>query len=266
MMKKSDNKKSGKNKIVNVPICRKCNVLLTDENWYPSHKRKHDYICKECKIKCVKKWKQNNRDKHNQSNRKSNHLLRDDVIEEYGGVCACCGEPRKEYLTIDHVEGNGGKHLRELGLKGGDQFYRWLGQNNYPKGFQVLCFNCNLAKGSYSICPQSEEFQMLFDKKLKQSYSARHTWNLRLDTIKAYGGKCQLCGESNPYFMSIDHVYGDGAKERKITGSGVVLYRKLKNEGYPKDRYRLLCYNCNCALGHGRITEEEILHQNKKEK
>lgn len=29
-------------------ICRECGVNLTNENWYPSHREKKDYICKDC--------------------------------------------------------------------------------------------------------------------------------------------------------------------------------------------------------------------------
>jgi len=28
--------------------CRVCGVLLTDENWYPIHRRRHSHICKSC--------------------------------------------------------------------------------------------------------------------------------------------------------------------------------------------------------------------------
>ena len=31
--------------------------------------------------------------------------------------------------------------------------YRWLKNHNYPEGFQVLCYNCNLPKGVYGVCP-----------------------------------------------------------------------------------------------------------------
>ena len=30
------------------PVCRKCGTELTDENWYPSHHKKNEYICKGC--------------------------------------------------------------------------------------------------------------------------------------------------------------------------------------------------------------------------
>jgi len=68
-----------------------------------------------------------------------------------------------------------------------------------------------------------------------------------------------LCSEDNPHFLTIDHVYGGGSKELKKLGSSVALYRKLRDDNYPRDNHRLLCYNCNCALGFNRITEEEII-------
>jgi hypothetical protein len=29
----------------------------------------------------------------------------------------------------------------------------WLKRNGYPKGFRVLCHNCNSARGLYGYCP-----------------------------------------------------------------------------------------------------------------
>jgi hypothetical protein len=43
--------------------------------------------------------------------------------------------------------------MAETGLRGGVRFYSWLRRNNYPEGYQVLCFNCNIAKGLYGVCP-----------------------------------------------------------------------------------------------------------------
>ncbi len=30
---------------------------------------------------------------------------------------------------------------------------QWLITNNFPKGFQILCWNCNYAKGVFGECP-----------------------------------------------------------------------------------------------------------------
>ena len=78
--------------------------------------------------------------------------LKDEVFAAYGGyICKCCGETEKTFLTIDHMDGGGTKHRKEVGQ--GD-VYNWLKQNNYPVGFQVLCQNCNVGKyRNNGICP-----------------------------------------------------------------------------------------------------------------
>ena len=277
-MKESDIMEKYKNELELVPICRKCGIKLTDKNWYASNKKRYSYICKKCNYELTKNWQQNNRDKcnqytkkwqqdnrvrYNQSQRESNHRFKDEVINEYGGKCVCCGETRKEFLSIDHIDGDGSKHRKEIGARTSDEFYRWLKQNNYPEGFQVLCFNCNCGKGSYSVCPHKEIFKKEFEAKLKESGQARYAWDLRLNVIKGYGGKCELCGEDNPHFLTIDHTDGGGCKERRVLGGWQKLYKKLQDENYPRDNYRLLCYNCNCALGFGRITEEKLSQMNR---
>lgn len=71
---------------------------------------------------------------------------------------------------------------------------------------------------------------------------------LRQEMIIAYGSRCVCCEETTPEFLTIDHIYNDGHKERKngVTG-GYQFYRRLKHQGWPQDRYQLLCMNCNCA-------------------
>ena len=46
--------------------------------------------------------------------------LRREVVNHYGGKCACCGEVELKFLAIDHAGGGGNKHRRELKSKGGD--------------------------------------------------------------------------------------------------------------------------------------------------
>jgi len=35
------------------------------------------------------------------------------------------------------------------------KMYRWLKKQGYPKGYQVLCFNCNFAS-AWGVCPHQE--------------------------------------------------------------------------------------------------------------
>lgn len=67
------------------------------------------------------------------------------VLAHYGGKCRC-GFSDSRALSIDHVAGNGRSHLRSLKLNGGRAFYRWLIRNAFPKGFRVLCMNCQWIK------------------------------------------------------------------------------------------------------------------------
>jgi hypothetical protein len=65
--------------------------------------------------------------------------------------------------------------------------------------------------------------------------------------IEAYGGKCSCCGETAFEFLTCDHINGQNRKEDR---KGADLYRKLRRLGWPKDKYRLLCINCNFSIGH----------------
>lgn len=53
-------------------------------------------------------------------------------------------------LTIDHIGNDGSKHRDEInGGKGRTKsidMYCWLEDHDFPKGFQVLCYNCNISK------------------------------------------------------------------------------------------------------------------------
>jgi hypothetical protein len=38
----------------------------------------------------------------------------------------------------------------------GKDLYYWLEDNDFPSGFQILCWNCNFAKGSLGKCPHEK--------------------------------------------------------------------------------------------------------------
>jgi hypothetical protein len=90
-------------------------------------------------------------------------LYRRQALEHYGGVpprCSCCAEARVEFLTIDHAAGGGTRHRREeLQNSIGHGIYGWLRRQGYPRGFRVLCMNCNSALGWYGYCPHELERQ-----------------------------------------------------------------------------------------------------------
>ena len=90
---------------------------------------------------------------------KQKHIdLRMQILTHYGGnppICKCCGEKEIKFLAIDHIDGFGNAHKRKVGHS--DKFYNWIKKNNYPPTLQILCHNCNMAKGFYGKCPHQEK-------------------------------------------------------------------------------------------------------------
>jgi thiol-disulfide isomerase/thioredoxin len=84
-----------------------------------------------------------------------------------------------------------------------------------------------------------------YAKKKGRDYYKFLKAELVSEWLSEYGGKCQCCGENNPLFLTVEHLNGDGQKHRKEVGTGVNLLIDLKKNGWPKDKYTILCFNCN---------------------
>ena len=91
---------------------------------------------------------------------KKTQALKYEVFSHYSKgkpKCACCREDASlDFLTIDHIKG------RKLGKnkvdnRRGSSLYSYLKRNDYPKGYQVLCWNCNAAKFVYLVCPHKRK-------------------------------------------------------------------------------------------------------------
>lgn len=109
------------------------------------------------------------------------------------------------------------------------------------------------------ICPKCNEekelskFQLNEDGSIrrhvcKACYGKQTRAKIKLEVLNAYGNKCICCGEIHPCFLELDHVNNDGAKQkRELNLNEQQVYYLAKKEGYPKDKYQLLCANCNKA-------------------
>jgi hypothetical protein len=122
----------------------------------PVRRRKHIEHCRS--------WQKRNPDKVKEQTRRFHLKRRMEALAHYSGGtmrCACCGESEVQFLGIDHVDGDGAAHRRSISGKNslGGRIYTWLRQNGYPAGFQVLCHNCNCAKGFYGVCPHERARQ-----------------------------------------------------------------------------------------------------------
>lgn len=80
-------------------------------------------------------------------------------------------------------------------------------------------------------------------------YAAKQRDKLKLEMIVAYGGSCQICNEDDPIVLVLDHIDDDAHVEKELYGDnargGHKHYGRLKAEGWPKERFQLLCHNCN---------------------
>lgn len=102
-----------------------------------------------------RKYNQEHREERNAKRRERNAERRLRVIQHYSNgtnSCSCCGESIVQFLTVEHINGGGTKHREEQKLYG-NTFYYWLIKNKFPLGYEILCYNCNCAKGAYGICP-----------------------------------------------------------------------------------------------------------------
>ena len=67
-------------------------------------------------------------------------------------VCACCGYSDIRFLSVDHIDGRKNLSVKEKKL-GSRRLWIYLVKTGLPSGYQILCHNCNIAKGQEKYCP-----------------------------------------------------------------------------------------------------------------
>jgi len=155
-------------------LCKQEKPIL--QFYFRKHVGYYESRCKDCLSKINRKYYEKNRasvlvvakayrDKNpgrirtylGKYSKERGRLMKETVVRHFGGKCACCGESDIGFLTIDHVNNDGGKHRKEIGKAG---LYMWLIRHNFPATYelQVLCFNCNFGKNhNGGICPHKSE-------------------------------------------------------------------------------------------------------------
>lgn len=134
-----------------VQLCNFCRQErpFTDE-FFPLRKRRVfglDTKCRQCVNTDARAVNKPERDR-----------LRIQILTHYGRngelACTCCGEAREEFLTLDHVNGNGKEDRKKYPAT---MLFRRLRRNNYPTGYRTLCYNCNCSLGIRGYCPHENE-------------------------------------------------------------------------------------------------------------
>ena len=151
-------------------ITTKKKDYLVKYNKVPKNREKHKIAAKKYRLKNrekIREYFRGYRRNHPERFRKKYAISKEyyrlkhqrkklRCLEYYGGnppICACCGEKEKQFLSLDHTNGGGNLHRREIG-KG--NICNWIIKNKFPQGFQVLCYNCNCAKGFFGKCPHKK--------------------------------------------------------------------------------------------------------------
>lgn len=88
-----------------------------------------------------------------------------------------------------------------------------------------------------------------YREKVNARFRATHRAN-REKALALYGGKCLCCGESRYEFIAIDHIHGGGTQERKKKFPNSQSFYKYISVTYLPEVYRILCHNCNSAMGY----------------
>jgi hypothetical protein len=136
-------------------------------------------------------------------------------------------------------------------------YYRSGGQEGTPpKGHWgkwehhtiLECSKCGIQKPVAEFRPKRRGYKQPC-RACESKLRCERRLSTRLKVIQAYGGQCACCDEQNQAFLCIDHIYNDGYLQRKDSPgfSGDKMYSWLLKQGCPKERFQLLCYNCNGA-------------------
>jgi hypothetical protein len=218
----------------------------SQRKYYDKHKNEEEF--KKKNRDNANKYRNDNLDMVRKKERDRLIQIRIDVLQHYSGeekpFCNICGEDHLEFLEIDHENGGGRKHRREIKLS---TIYNWLKINNYPEGYQVLCSSCNNKKEriksiikSFNRTKIHNILRVERSKKLKDEVYLHYLVNGEIE--------CECCGENDKDVLTMDHIEGGGTKHREEENIGD-LYQWIKNNNYP-DGFRILCRNCNQSLGH----------------
>lgn len=141
------------------------------------------------------------REKRRVYNTKYAEKKRQDALQAYGGVCECCGETEIGFLCIDHINGGGNQHRREIGTQ---NIYPWLRRNHYPPGFRVLCHSCNLGRAfNGGVCPHTHP------KGFLSMQVTEIPWVLNPDDYNEAAGERSPTLHLSTIIAELDHARGN---------------------------------------------------------
>lgn len=119
-----------------------------EKQWQKEYREK----TKEKRREYQHRYRKENPEKTRGKGKEERARVKKEVIGYYSKdkfECASCGFNDMRALQLDHIFNNGAEErIKIFGNRtaAGTMFYRWVRQQNYPEGYQVLCANCNIIK------------------------------------------------------------------------------------------------------------------------
>ena len=108
-----------------------------------------------------------------------------------------------------------------------------------------ICIDCNKEK-EIKYFATSFGSNDSFKNRCKACYALRYRLQLKYDFLLHFGCICSCCGETDFRLLTLDHIKNDGNVHREQFNEQQILSQARK-ENYPKDKYQVLCFNCNCG-------------------
>lgn len=153
--------------------------------------------------------------------KKYQQKLKHDILTHYGNGKSrwvVCGYSDISALSIDHINGNGTQHRKEV-----KNIYYWLRGNDYPAGFQTLCMNCQWVKRTknnetnsisrkadsemniyYKWCNRRSECNYCHEYILVDTVVAIHSWKNRKGWTQGRFYHPQCLGEHFEYKIKME--------------------------------------------------------------
>jgi hypothetical protein len=242
-----------------------------------SYPKKRDTVLKSRR----KSWKENPSIREN--NQKYKKERKRICYKLLGNSCKICGHNDQDILVIDHIHDDG-QEERKTGLSNIKLWNKIINEGDCGK-YQLLCFNCNLKKsiqrgsgvlkvGVDKKCPTCAVVKDLSEFKQDRKYKDGYYYECKICTkkrnviikqlafMKLGSSSCVACGTNDMDVLTVDHVNNDGWVSRNIDKTGVSLYRKLVNGTLDRNRFKVLCLNCNIKKFH-RKDNLAIVHPSR---
>lgn len=147
---------------------------------------------------------------------------------------------------------------RQYYINNREKFFRY--QKEYRRRSEITPLTPEQIKQRRKIQRKHYYAKRSKNKEYTRAHTVRckeYRRKLKMRILEAYGCVCVCCGETMSEFLTPDHINGGGSahlRRRGVQG----IYLDIIREGFPRDKYQILCMNCNwgksvygeCPHGH----------------